>query len=92
LDLRGYKIPFIENLTATNDQFGTIDMTDNEIVTVDSLPQLLRLKTILLASNRITKVDPTFADMCPQLESLILTNNKISNFAEINNIATCKSL
>jgi U2 small nuclear ribonucleoprotein A' len=92
LDLRGYKIPFIENLTATNDQFGTIDMTDNEIVTVDSLPQLLRLKTILLASNRITKVDATFADMCPQLESLILTNNKISNFAEINNIATCKSL
>jgi len=38
LDLRGYKIPFIENLSATNDQFGTIDLTDNEIVTLEILP------------------------------------------------------
>jgi AP-4 complex subunit epsilon-1 len=34
LDLRGYKIPFLENLSATNDQFGTIDLTDNEMVTM----------------------------------------------------------
>ena len=92
LDLRGYKIPFIENLTATNDQFGTIDLTDNEIVALEGLPQLLRLANLLLANNRITKVDPNYAEMCPQLENLILTNNKISSFTEINNIATCKTL
>lgn len=38
LDLRGFKIPFLENLTATNDQFGTIDLTDNEIATLETLP------------------------------------------------------
>lgn len=38
LDLRGYKIPFLENLSATNDQFGTIDLTDNEMVTLEPLP------------------------------------------------------
>ena len=31
LDLRGYKIPVIENLGATLDQFDTIDFSDNEI-------------------------------------------------------------
>ena len=94
LDLRGYKIPFLENLTATNDQFGTIDLTDNEIVTVEVLPQLLRLHTLLLANNRVTKLDANFAEMCPHLESLILTNNKISRLEEIATISqTCgKSL
>lgn len=38
IDMRGYKIPFLENLSATNDQFGTIDLTDNEIVTLETLP------------------------------------------------------
>ena len=80
IDMRGYKIPFIENLTATNDQFSCIDLTDNEIAKLENLPQLLRLATLLLSNNRIAKVDPTFGEMCPKLESLILTNNKISNF------------
>ena len=93
LDLRGYKIPFLENLTATNDQFGCIDLTDNEIVTLEALPGLLRLKSLLLTGNRITRVDDKFADMCPQLESLVLTNNKIGRFEEIDKIAaTCKQL
>jgi U2 small nuclear ribonucleoprotein A' len=43
IDLRGYQIPFLENLAATNDQFGCIDLTDNEIVLLEELPQLLRL-------------------------------------------------
>ena len=31
LDLRGNKIAVIENLAATQDQFDTIDLSDNEI-------------------------------------------------------------
>lgn len=47
--------------------------------------------TLLLSNNRIAKIDPTYGEMCPKLESLILTNNKISNFQEIDNIAIgCK--
>lgn len=79
LDLRGYKITVIENLTATNDQFGCIDFTDNSITKMDQLPKLNRLRTLLIINNRVSKVEPNFAINCPYLENLILTNNKVNN-------------
>ena len=78
LDLRGYKITVIENLTATNDQFGCFDLTDNSITKIDQLPKLNRLRTILLINNRVSKIDPNFAINTPYLENLILTNNKVN--------------
>ena len=92
LDLRGYKLPFIENLTATNDQFGTIDLTDNELSTLENLPQLLRLSTLLLSNNRISKVENNFAEMCPALENLVLSNNRIAKFEDLNRLSTCTTL
>ncbi|XP_069078909.1 U2 small nuclear ribonucleoprotein A' isoform X2 [Pleurodeles waltl] len=53
LDLRGYKIPVIENLGATLDQFDTIDFSDNEIRKIEGFPLLKRLKTLLVNNNRI---------------------------------------
>ncbi|XP_016091568.1 U2 small nuclear ribonucleoprotein A' [Sinocyclocheilus grahami] len=53
LDLRGYKIPVLENLGATLDQFDTIDLSDNEIRKLDGFPLLKRLKTLLMNNNRI---------------------------------------
>jgi len=91
-DLRGYKITVLENITATNDQFGTIDFTDNEVTKVPQFPKLRRLRTLLFSNNRITKIENGFGDNISQLESLVLTNNKISNFSEIDHIATCKTL
>ena len=44
----GYKVPVIENLGATLDQFDTIDLTDNEIRKLDGFPLLNRLSTLLL--------------------------------------------
>ena len=49
----GYKIPLIENLGATLNQFDTIDFSDNEIRKVDNFPYLPRIKSLLLNSNRI---------------------------------------
>lgn len=46
LDLRGYKIPTIENLGATLDQFDTIDFSDNDIRKLDGFPLLKRIKTL----------------------------------------------
>lgn len=60
IDLRGYQIPYLENLTATNDQFECIDLTDNEIVKLEDLPSLLRLECLMLANNRILRIEPTF--------------------------------
>ncbi|KAK1327988.1 hypothetical protein QTO34_012410 [Cnephaeus nilssonii] len=53
MDLRGYKIPVIENLGATLDQFDAIDFSDNEIRKLDGFPLLRRLKTLLVNNNRI---------------------------------------
>lgn len=49
----GYKIPVIENLGATLDQFDTLDFSDNEVRKLDGFPLLRRLKTLLMNSNRI---------------------------------------
>ena len=87
IDLRGYQIPYLENLTATNDQFECIDLTDNDIVKLDELPNLLRLECLMLANNRIQKVDPQFGLLCPKLTSLILTNNRLGKLQDIDAIA-----
>lgn len=49
----GYKIPLIENLGATLNQFDSIDFSDNEIRKVDNFPLLPRLKSLLFNNNRI---------------------------------------
>lgn len=53
LHFTGYKIPVIENLGATLDQFDSIDFSDNEIRKLDGFPLLRRLKTLLVNNNRI---------------------------------------
>lgn len=49
----GYKIPQIENMGATLDQFDTIDFSDNDVRKLDGFPLLKRLKCLLLNNNRI---------------------------------------
>lgn len=49
----GYKIPQIENMGATLDQFDTIDFSDNDLRRLDGFPYLPRIKCLLLNNNRI---------------------------------------
>lgn len=49
----GYKIPQIENMGATLDQFDTIDFSDNDLRKLDGFPILSRIKCLLLNNNRI---------------------------------------
>ncbi|GME68873.1 unnamed protein product [[Candida] boidinii] len=53
LSLRSLEIQVIENLGVTNDMFEVIDLTDNEIRVLNGLPNLLKLKTLLLGRNSI---------------------------------------
>ena len=92
IDLRGYKIPYLENLAATNDQFECVDLTENDIARLEELPKLQRLETLMLANNKVAVVEADFAEMCPKLDSLILTNNRLSRFEDIDMLATCRSL
>ncbi|XP_069841506.1 U2 small nuclear ribonucleoprotein A' [Dendropsophus ebraccatus] len=92
LDLRGYKIPVIENLGATLDQFDTIDFSDNEIRKLDGFPLLKRLKCLLLNNNRICRIGEGLEQVIPNLTELILTNNSIMELGDLDNLSTLKNL
>jgi len=92
LDLRGYKIPVIENLGATLNQFDTIDFSDNDIRKLDNFPLLPRLKGIMMSNNRVVRIGDSLHETIPSLETLVLTNNMIQDLAEIDNLAQLKEL
>jgi U2 small nuclear ribonucleoprotein A' len=92
LDLRGYKIPVIENLGVTRDQHDAIDLTDNSIITLGNLPLLKRLRTILLANNRISSISPSIHLSVPNLTTLVLTNNSISELGDLEPLKELRGL
>eukprot|EP00124_Ichthyophonus_hoferi_P003716 Ihof_evm1s342 gene=Ihof_evmTU1s342 len=92
LDLRANKIPTIENLGATLDQFDTIDFSDNDIVRLDGFPHLKRVKTIFANNNRISKISLHLKESLPNLEELILTNNNLQEFADLEGLGDFTSL
>jgi len=92
LDLRGYKIPVVENLGVTKDQHDAIDLTDNSIVTLGNLPLLRRLQTLLLANNRVASISPSLHLSAPNLRTLVLTNNNISELGDLEPLKEFRSL
>ncbi|KAF7310605.1 U2 small nuclear ribonucleoprotein A [Mycena chlorophos] len=89
LDLRGYKIPAIENLGVTRDQHDCIDFTDNAIAILGNFPLLKRLSTLLLANNNISHISPSIHISIPNLTTLVLTNN---HFSELGDLEPLKEL
>lgn len=92
IDLRENKIPMIENLGATLDQFDTVDFTNNEIRVLGGFPKFLRLKTVLLSNNRITRIEDRLHETVVNLEELQLTNNMIAELGDLKPLAMCKKL
>ncbi|XP_077420735.1 U2 small nuclear ribonucleoprotein A' [Vanacampus margaritifer] len=92
LDLRGYKIPVLENLGATLDQFDTVDFSDNEIRKLDGFPLLKRLKTLLMNNNRICRIGENLELSLPSLRELILTSNNIQELGDLEPLTSVKTL
>ncbi|KAF8591966.1 L domain-like protein, partial [Ramaria rubella] len=92
LDLRGYKIPTIENLGVTKDQHDCIDLTDNSVAALANLPLLKRLRTLLLANNRIATISPSLHLSAPNLTTIILTNNNVSELGDLEPLRELRSL
>jgi len=84
LDLRGNKIPFIENLGATQDEYDAIDLSDNDIGKLENFPLLKRLRQLFVSNNRITRVAPNLSKVLPVLETLVLINNRIAKLADLS--------
>ncbi|EAW12967.1 U2 snRNP complex subunit LEA1 [Aspergillus clavatus NRRL 1] len=83
LDLRGHKIPAIENLGIAKDQ-DAIDFTDNDISSLANFPFFPRLRTLLLARNRVKHIQPAIASSIPNLSTLVLTANNMSELADLD--------
>ncbi|GMH41502.1 hypothetical protein BSKO_09412 [Bryopsis sp. KO-2023] len=92
IDLRGNKIGAIENLGATNNQFDSIDLSDNAIVLLEGFPKLPRLKVLLLNNNRVTRIGRDLQDCIPKLDMLILTNNKVTHLSALDPLSTLPKL
>jgi len=85
LDLRGHKIPAIENLGVAGPQ-DAIDFTDNDITVLGNFPLSPRLKTLLLARNRVQVIDKAVAGSVPNLENLVLTGNEVRELADLDGL------
>jgi len=91
LDLRGHKIPAIENIGVAKDQ-DAIDFTDNDIQQLGNFPFSPRLRTLLLARNRISVIQSTFSTTVPNLTVLVLNSNSIKELADLDPLASCLGL
>jgi U2 small nuclear ribonucleoprotein A' len=83
LGLRGYKIPTIENLGVTGDQYQTLDLSDNDILKLDNFPLMTRVETLLLNNNKIVRIRKGLGEFLPKLSTLILTNNRIASLKDL---------
>lgn len=92
IDLRENKIPAIENLGATLDQFDTIDFTNNEVRVLGGFPKFIRLKTVLLSNNRVIRIDSQLHETLANLEEVQLSNNMITELGDLQPLAKCTKL
>jgi len=92
LDLRGIRIPQIENLAVSKDQNDAIDLTDNDIRQLSNLPRLRRLRRLLLGRNRIESISPIIGSSCPNLTTLVLTSNSIAELGDLEPLRECHKL
>lgn len=92
IDLRENKIPMIENLGATLDQFDTIDFTNNEIRVMGGFPKLVRLKTVFLSNNRLNRIDFRLNETVENIEELQLSNNMVAELGDLKPLAQLPKL
>ena len=85
--LRGLAIPVVEHLGVTRDAFDSIDFTDNRLGRLENFPRLLRLSSLLVASNLLESLDHNnLSKNVPNLKYLELSWNQISSLLEISHL------
>jgi len=84
--------PSLPVLSCLQDQHDSIDFTDNAIVILGNLPLLKRLQTLLLANNRISSISSSIHLSIPNLTTLVLTNNNITELGDLEPLKELKRL
>ena len=70
LDIRGIRIPVMENLGAAQNQFDVIDLSDNSITKIENIPKFDRLNSLLLSNNLISRIASDLGSNVPNCENL----------------------
>ncbi|KAK4166066.1 leucine-rich repeat-domain-containing protein [Cladorrhinum sp. PSN259] len=83
MELRGHRIPAIENLGVAGPH-DSLDLTDNDITLLSNFPLSPRIRTLLLARNRISAIHPNLPTSIPNLRHLVLTGNNLSELADLD--------
>jgi Leucine-rich repeat (LRR) protein len=78
-------------LTPSQDN-DAIDLTDNDIAQLGNFPLQPRLRTLFLAQNRVSNIQPNLASSIPNLHTLVLTKNRIAELADLDPLAGFKKL
>ncbi len=64
-------------------QYDCVDLTDNDIRRLGNFPLLPRLETLLLGSNRVSRIEPETVEKLPGLSALVLTNNELVELGDL---------
>ncbi|KAI6083794.1 L domain-like protein [Hypoxylon rubiginosum] len=91
LELRGHRIPAIENLGVAGPQDG-IDFVDNDIQVLGNFPLSPRIQNLLLQRNRISTIQPTLANSIPNLTTLQLESNNLTELADLDPLGSFPKL
>ncbi|KAL2133315.1 hypothetical protein VTI74DRAFT_2545 [Chaetomium olivicolor] len=83
LDLRGHRIPAIENLGVAG-PLDAIDLTDNDIQVLGNFPLSPRIRTLLLARNRVSAIQTALPNAIPNLRNLVLAGNNLGELADLD--------
>ncbi|KAJ1900531.1 U2 snRNP complex subunit [Kickxella alabastrina] len=92
LDLSGNQISLIENLGAARDLNDSLNLCDNSIRVLGNFPTLKRLHSLYLADNRIASIERNLAEYMPNLQTLVLTNNDISDLVDLEPLRNMERL
>jgi U2 small nuclear ribonucleoprotein A' len=82
-------LPVFQHL---QNQFDSIDFSDNAVVRLEGFPKLPRLSALYLNNNRISKIARELKEAIPRLEWLFLTNNKLTNLVDLEPLQTLPRL
>lgn len=93
LTLRNQDISSIETgLSSILTKEECIDFSNNCLIKLGNFPYMRRLKMLLLNNNCITEIDDNLQDSLPQLDTLVLTNNDVTNLHDIHSLSTIQTL
>jgi len=90
--LRSLSLSSLEHLAIVSETTEAIDISDNALTALDHLSVMRVLQTLIMANNHINRLGSSLGNALPELNSLILSNNKLSQLKDLFPLSTLSSL